>query len=962
MFPLALLHYPAVEADTDGRTKNESTLVLFCCIMPDLMGQPPTRVSLNKTTSHSPADCTAAASANSVDVCYLASAMTLHTFVTRPQKFDSSTKEVVVEAGTAATPIDTLLAISCLIPTVYPVMVPQTRAATENKGTSATKTTTRAILSPVQRTVRIHCNDPRTTPIDPTSIERWWGWVERVPLPAQSIVASVFPILHKNHRDKQDDSIWPPSALLLACLKRQLVGCPILYTVETDASRTITTTTRISIPGVDTTAAVGALSWTVTVESMTLNTTYTHRTPPPPRTNRSATDTILVGLIVPSTRITLVPPAAAAATFTQSSNNTESGGSEQSTKPPLDPSGLLERASVAAAPCPATRTLSDSIVCLRRIMNRRGCDPPGHVDQVGGHGQYPLCDISRTMDLSGPPGVGKTHAVRTVVQQEHCRLVLVSGSEILGDCPLPAQAAQTLTGLWTNAATQSQAQDSITVIFLDECDALMGSSSDQGSLSSCVIVATLCRLLDEMHTNQLWKRLLVVAATNRIDTLPACLRRPGRLDREIPMAPPNAAARLELLTTLLASANTTSDSKNSAETILSTTATTSSNSGNDYAPISTTELEEIAHLTVGYVAADLVALVRRAWFLSALHPETTMSESLRRAMEHVGASALRDATLQQPSVAAAAAPSSGSTSSSPSTPWDEIAGDPGGAKTALRQAIEWPRTKYLACQQLGLTPPRGILLHGPPGCAKTTLARAAAASAGVAFLSLAPADVFASSYVGDAEAVVRRAFTLARATSPCVLFFDELDAILGCDENNSDHSNGMGRASSSSAEARVLSTFLNEMDGVDGSWKDGVLVLGATNRPGTLDAALLRPGRFDKIIYVPPPDYQGRRSILSMQCKKWPCRINVDQLAEESVTGMMTGAEIVGACREAVMRWLREVPPSTGTMTTVPDSAGETGSILEANLVQALGAVKPLLSNPDVLAEYTAFEERRRRR
>jgi transitional endoplasmic reticulum ATPase len=124
------------------------------------------------------------------------------------------------------------------------------------------------------------------------------------------------------------------------------------------------------------------------------------------------------------------------------------------------------------------------------------------------------------------------------------------------------------------------------------------------------------------------------------------------------------------------------------------------------------------------------------------------------------------------------------------------------------------------------------------------------------------------------------------------LFFDELDAILGCDENNGDHSNGMGRVSSSSAEARVLSTFLNEMDGVDGSWKDGVLVLGATNRPGTLDAALLRPGRFDKIIYVPPPDYQGRRSILSMQCKKWPCRIDVDHLAEEHETGMMTGAEI----------------------------------------------------------------------
>jgi hypothetical protein len=490
------------------------------------------------------------------------------------------------------------------------------------------------------------------------------------------------------------------------------VGCPVLYKVETEASRTITTTTttRISILGVDTTQ-----SWTVTVESMTLKST---RTAPPPRTNR-ATDTILVGLIVPSTRITLVPATSTQSLSTLSStSNIAPRGALQGNKL-LEPSGWSGH---AAGPCSATRILTNSIVCLRQIMNRRG-QQPGDVDQVGGH---PLWDISRTMVFSEPPGVGKTHAVRTVVQLVQCRLVVVSGSEILGGCPLPAQAAQALTGLWTNAATQSQAQDSITVIFLDECDALLGSSSDQGS-SSCVVVATLCRLLDEMHTNPLWKRLFVVAATNRIDTLPACLRRPGRLDRDIPMVPPNATARLELLTTLLSSTTTstttTSTTKNNAETILLTTAMTSVNSGNDYTPISTTELEEIAHLTVGYVAADLVALVRRAWFLSALHPDTTMSESLRRAMEHVGASALRDAAFQQPTAAATAASLSGSTSSVPTTPWDDVAGDPGGAKTALRQAIEWPRTKHQAYQQLGLTPPRGILLHGPPGCAKTTLAR-----------------------------------------------------------------------------------------------------------------------------------------------------------------------------------------------------------------------------------------------
>lgn len=236
MFPLALLHDPAVEADTDGRTKNESTLFLVRCL-PDLMtGSWPTRVAWSETTRHSPVDCaaTAGALANSVttttvDVCSLSSATTLHTFVTRPHKFDSGTKEVVAEVPavartvTAATPIDTLLAISCLIPTVYPVMVvPQIWATTQNNGTTGSASTTRTALSPVKGTVRIHCHDPRTAPIDRTSIERWWpasyawwSWVERAPIPALSIVVSFSPISVKHHhhrspptRQAQRQALW----------------------------------------------------------------------------------------------------------------------------------------------------------------------------------------------------------------------------------------------------------------------------------------------------------------------------------------------------------------------------------------------------------------------------------------------------------------------------------------------------------------------------------------------------------------------------------------------------------------------------------------------------------------------------------------------------------------------------------------------------------------------------------
>jgi SpoVK/Ycf46/Vps4 family AAA+-type ATPase len=250
----------------------------------------------------------------------------------------------------------------------------------------------------------------------------------------------------------------------------------------------------------------------------------------------------------------------------------------------------------------------------------------------------------------------------------------------------------------------------------------------------------------------------------------------------------------------------------------------------------------------------------------------------------------------------------------------------------------------------------GILLHGPPGCAKTTLARAAAGASGIAFFALSPADVYASSYVGEAEAVVRRAFMLARSAAPCILFFDEIDSILGSTEGGG---HGM-RRSAKSAEARVLSTFLNEMDGVDASQEDGVLVLGATNRPTTLDAALLRPGRFDSIIYVPPPDEEGRKSMLEMQCHRWKCQtskttegapyVDVDFLASDSVTGSMTGAEIMGACRDAAMLALRE---------SLETESQDTPSMKHVYLEESLRNVKPLLSNKNVLEEYTRFETQR---
>ena len=628
--------------------------------------------------------------------------------------------------------------------------------------------------------------------------------------------------------------------------------------------------------------------------------------------------------------------------------------------------------------------------------------------------------IPRCFLFTGPPGVGKTYSVKKSIDianswsiptthddptsklssvsssnvngnrdSDIVHLISIRGSELLASssttsgsnnyanaaCELQRQFESALdlvqcTPSDDNEVTNKEDQDGCirlrrrkaVVIFLDEFDALVSSTS------SSIVGSMLGVILDKMesrsaHSNDGsssgWEQVIVIAATNRIDSIPTYLRRPGRLEKEVVVNPPNVDERFALLKSMLGS--------------------TSSSKSDDMVA----GLHKVAEACVGYVAADLSSLVRRAATLAIEerfsnhqdslstahdsssqkdHPTIT-TQHLLSAMDDVGASCLRDAALSAP----------------PKTTWDDIAGDAGGAKRALREAIEWPRTRRSAFKALGLTPPRGVLLHGPPGCAKTTLARAAAGAAGVAFLSLSPADVYASSYVGEAEGIVRRAFDLARSAAPCVLFFDEIDAIIGGEDDGGGTGHGMARGTS--AEARVLSTFLNEMDGVDGSVDDGVLVLGATNRPKLLDAALLRPGRFDKVIYVPQPDEIGRRAILSMECRKWSDTLstyattlsttkatdiispdsveeffNIDHLASDEVSGLMTGAEIVGVCRETAMQVIQNLMSSTSTTTDVAERCMK---LLRERLESTLRAKEPLLSNKCVLEEYTAFERER---
>ncbi|XP_058183141.1 cell division control protein 48 homolog B [Rhododendron vialii] len=461
----------------------------------------------------------------------------------------------------------------------------------------------------------------------------------------------------------------------------------------------------------------------------------------------------------------------------------------------------------------------------------------------------------RGLLLYGPPGTGKTSLVRAVVRECGAHLIVISPHSV--HRAHAGESERILRDAFAEASSHAKLGKP-SVIFIDEIDALC-PRRDSRREQDIRVASQLFMLMDSNKPSAKSKlQVVVVASTNRVDSIDPALRRSGRFDAEIEVTTPNEEERFQIL-------------KLYTKKI----------------PLDTSvDLQAIAASCNGYVGADLEALCREAAMRAvqkssetneeAGMPSLTM-EDWKHARSVVGPSITRGVTVEIPKVS-----------------WEDIGGLK-DLKKKLQQAVEWPLKHSAAFSRLGVSPVRGILLHGPPGCSKTTLAKAAAHAAQASFFSLSGAELY-SMYVGEGEALLRNTFRRARLAAPSIIFFDEADVVAAKRGGKSSSNIAVGE--------RLLSTLLTEMDGLEQA--KGILVLAATNRPHAIDAALMRPGRFDLVLYVPPPDLEARYEILNVHTREMKVDNDVDlkQIAED--TELFTGAELEGLCREAGIVALRE--------------------------------------------------------
>ncbi|MCD6511987.1 MAG: CDC48 family AAA ATPase [Thermoplasmata archaeon] len=504
--------------------------------------------------------------------------------------------------------------------------------------------------------------------------------------------------------------------------------------------------------------------------------------------------------------------------------------------------------------------------------------------------------------LHGPPGTGKTLLAKAVANETNANFYSLSGPEIMSK--YYGESEENIRKIFKEAQ-----ENAPSIIFIDEIDSIAPKREEVKGEVERRIVAQLLALMDGLQERG---KVVVIGATNRINAIDPALRRPGRFDREIEIGIPDKKGRREILEIHTRGMPLAED----------------------------VNLDKLAEITHGFSGADLAALCKEAAIraLRRVLPEIDLetdkipAEILNKievtdkdfydAFKSMSPSALREVVIESPNIR-----------------WDDIGGLE-EAKQKLKEAVEWPLKYGDVFHYMDAKPPKGILLYGPPGTGKTMLAKAVATESEANFISVKGPE-FLSKWVGESERAVRETFRKARQAAPCVIFFDEIDAIAPA----------RGSLGDSHVTERVISQILTELDGLE-ELRD-VTVIAATNRPDIIDPALLRPGRFDRLIYIPPPDKKARLEIFRIHTKKKPLAkdVSIEELAEK--TEGYTGADIAAVCNEAVMAAIREYLSKNKEFDK---KKLKELKIRKKHFEEALKIVKPL--SKDELAKYIDIAEK----
>ena len=507
--------------------------------------------------------------------------------------------------------------------------------------------------------------------------------------------------------------------------------------------------------------------------------------------------------------------------------------------------------------------------------------------------------------LHGPPGTGKTLLAKAVANETNANYYTIGGPEIMSK--YYGESEERLRNVFQEAQKNAPS-----IIFIDELDSIAPKREEVSGEVERRIVAQLLYLMDGLKARG---KVVVIGATNRINAIDPALRRPGRFDREIEIGVPDRDGRLDILQIHTRGMPLEKD----------------------------VNLERLADITHGFVGADLQALAKEAAIraLRRILPEVDLSaESIPAdilnkiivkmqdfidVVNEMEPSAMREVFVEVPDIK-----------------WEDI----GGLETIkqeLREAVEWPLKYQGMFAYADATPPKGILLYGPPGTGKTLMAKATANESEANFISIKGPELL-SKWVGESEKGVREIFRKARQAAPCIIFFDEIDAIAPARG---------GDFGTSHVTERVISQILTELDGLE--VLTNVVVIAATNRPDIIDSALLRPGRFDRLLYVPLPDYESRKQIIHIHTKKKPLAddTNVDNLATK-MDGY-TGADIAAVASAAVMLALREHISKYGKPQEAESHAKEL-KIHMRHFEDAMKKIRPLSSQE--LDMYKMISER----